>query len=63
MGNMNLDRLMVSAIRSLSIDMVENANTGHLGMPLGSAPMTYALYKKHLEMLILRILNGLIEID
>lgn len=46
---MNLDELMVSAIRSLSIDMVENANTGHLGMPLGSAPMTYALYKDHLN--------------
>lgn len=46
---MNLDKLMVSAIRSLSIDMVENANTGHLGMPLGSAPMTYALYKNHLN--------------
>lgn len=46
---MNLDKLMVSAIRSLSIDMVENANTGHLGMPLGSAPMTYELYKNHLN--------------
>lgn len=46
---MNLDELMVSAIRSLSIDMVENANTGHLGMPLGSAPMTYQLYKNHLN--------------
>ncbi|MCT1796869.1 transketolase [Helcococcus kunzii] len=46
---MNLDELMVSAIRSLSIDMVENANTGHLGMPLGSAPMTYELYKNHLN--------------
>lgn len=46
---MNIDKLMVSAIRSLSIDMVENANTGHLGMPLGSAPMTYELYKNHLN--------------
>ncbi len=31
--------LSVATIRTLAIDSVENANHGHLGMPLGAAPM------------------------
>ncbi|HAC3138813.1 TPA_asm: transketolase, partial [Listeria monocytogenes] len=36
-----LDRQAVDTIRSLSIDMIEKANSGHPGMPMGAAPMAY----------------------
>jgi len=45
-----LDNLCVNAIRTLSIDAVTNANSGHPGMPLGAAPMAYVLwtrFRKH----------------
>lgn len=45
---MNTEKLSISAIRSLVIDSVENAKHGHMGMPLGAAPMAYTLFKKHL---------------
>lgn len=32
----------------LSVDQIENANSGHPGLPLGAAPMAYALFKNHL---------------
>lgn len=41
------DQLAVNAIRTLSIDAVEAANSGHPGLPMGAAPMTYALWAKH----------------
>ncbi len=40
-----IDQLSVDTIRLLCIDSVENANHGHLGMPLGSAPMAYTLWR------------------
>ncbi|WP_271002762.1 transketolase [Listeria seeligeri] len=43
-----LDRQAVDTIRSLSIDMIEKANSGHPGMPMGAAPMAYMLLAKHL---------------
>lgn len=45
----NLDQLAVNALRALSIDMVEQANSGHPGMPMGSAPMAYELWAKHMN--------------
>ena len=39
-----IDQLAVNAIRTLSIDQVEAANSGHPGLPMGAAPMTYALW-------------------
>lgn len=45
---MNIDQLSISAIRSLVIDGVNKANSGHPGMALGSAPILYTLYTKHL---------------
>ena len=45
---MNIEQLSVSAIRSLVIDGVNKANSGHPGMALGSAPILYTLYTKHL---------------
>ncbi len=43
------DRLCVNAIRALAIDAVEQANSGHPGMPLGAAPMAYVLWSRHLR--------------
>lgn len=44
-----LDRLAVNTLRTLSIDMVQAANSGHPGLPLGAAPMAYCLYKNFLR--------------
>jgi transketolase len=44
-----LDRLAVDTIRTLSIDGVQQANSGHPGAPMGMAPMTYALWTRHLR--------------
>jgi len=44
-----LDRLAVDTIRTLSIDGVQQANSGHPGAPMGMAPMAYALWTKHLR--------------
>jgi transketolase len=38
-----LDQLCINTIRFLAIDMVQNANSGHPGMPLDAAPMAYVL--------------------
>jgi len=43
------DQLAVNAIRALSIDMVEKANSGHPGLPLGLAPAAYVLWSRHLR--------------
>lgn len=43
------DQLAVNAIRTLSIDQVEQANSGHPGLPMGAAPMAYALWAEHLN--------------
>lgn len=41
------DQLAVNAIRTLSIDAIEAANSGHPGLPMGAAPMAYALWSKN----------------
>ncbi|WP_228307332.1 transketolase [Priestia sp. J2] len=45
----NIDTLAVNTIRTLSIDAVNAANSGHPGLPMGAAPMTYALWANHLQ--------------
>jgi len=45
----NLDTLSVSTIRALSADIVQKANSGHPGLPLGSAAMAYELWAKHMN--------------
>ncbi|MER2115432.1 MAG: thiamine pyrophosphate-dependent enzyme, partial [Solibacillus isronensis] len=44
-----MDQLAINAIRTLSIDAIEKANSGHPGLPMGAAPMAYTLWTKHLR--------------
>jgi transketolase len=44
-----LDQLCVDTLRFLSVDAVQRANSGHPGMPLGAAPMAYALWTQFLK--------------
>ena len=41
-----LDELCVNTIRTLSMDAVEKANSGHPGAPMGLAPLAYVLYTR-----------------
>jgi transketolase len=45
-NQMNIDELSVAAIRTLAIDAIEKAKSGHPGMPMGAAPMGYHLFAK-----------------
>ncbi len=47
--NSELDQKAINAIRILSADAVQKANSGHPGKPLGSAPMAYTLFSKQLK--------------
>jgi len=44
-----LDLLCVNTIRALSIDMIQKANSGHPGLPLGAAPFAYVLWTRWLR--------------
>ena len=44
-----LDELCIDTLRFLSVDMVQKANSGHPGLPLGAAPMAYALWTRQLK--------------
>lgn len=43
MNQDELDRLCINTMRFLAVDMVQNANSGHPGMPLDAAPIAYVL--------------------
>ena len=45
----NIDTQSVNAIRVLSADAVQQANSGHPGLPLGGAAMAYELWAKHMN--------------
>jgi len=45
----NVDWLCINTIRTLSIDAVQKANSGHPGLPLGAAPFAYVLFQNHLK--------------
>ncbi len=45
----SLDQLCVNTIRTLAIDAVQKANSGHPGLPMGAAPMAYVLWQNHLR--------------
>ncbi len=44
-----LDQQCINTIRFLSVDMVQKADSGHPGMPLGAAPMGYVLWTKFMK--------------
>jgi transketolase len=47
--NPELDQLCINTIRTLSLDAVQKANSGHPGLPLGAAPMAYVLWTRFLR--------------
>jgi len=49
MMNNSIETLAVNTIRTLSIDAINSANSGHPGLPMGAAPMAYALWANHLN--------------
>lgn len=44
-----MDKMAIDAIRLLSVDGVQKANSGHPGMCLGAAPLAYTLYSRHMK--------------
>ncbi|MFW5748787.1 MAG: transketolase [Chloroflexota bacterium] len=45
----DLQQLAINTIRTLAIDAVQQADSGHPGLPMGAAPMAYALWRNHLH--------------
>jgi len=45
----DVDQLAVTTIRTLSIDAIERANSGHPGAPMGLAPVAYLLFTRFLK--------------
>src|ERR1700678_921633 len=44
-----LDQISINALRFLAVDMVEKADSGHPGAPLGDAPIAYLLFHKYMR--------------
>ena len=44
-----IEQLSINAIRTLSADAIQKANSGHPGLPLGAAPMAYELWANHMN--------------
>jgi transketolase len=49
MTQQSIEQLCINTIRTLSLDAVQEANSGHPGLPLGCAPMAYVLWTKFLR--------------
>ncbi|HTY35766.1 MAG TPA: transketolase [Bacteroidota bacterium] len=49
MATTPLDQLCIDTIRTLAMDGVQKAKSGHPGMPMGAAPMAYVLWTRHLK--------------
>ncbi|PZE20797.1 transketolase [Paenibacillus xerothermodurans] len=47
--NKAIEQLSIDTIRTLSIDAIEKAKSGHPGMPMGAAPMGYSLFAKFMK--------------
>ena len=45
-----LDQLCVNTIRTLAMDAVQQANSGHPGTPMGMAPVAYCLWQQFLAL-------------
>jgi transketolase len=48
-ANLSIDRLVVNTIKTLTIDAVEKAKSGHPGLPMGCADFSYVLWTKFLQ--------------
>src|SRR5437660_12226967 len=46
MTNEQLDQLSINTIRTLSMDAVQQANSGHPGTPMALAPLVYAIWNR-----------------
>src|SRR5690554_3565278 len=44
-----IEQKAINTIRTLSIDAIQKANSGHPGLPMGAAPMAYTLWTRHLN--------------
>lgn len=44
-----VDQLAVNTVRTLSMDAIQAANSGHPGLPMGAAPMAYVLWNKYMN--------------
>jgi transketolase len=44
-----LDTLCINTLRTLAMDVVQRADSGHPGLPMGAAPMAYVLWQRHLK--------------
>ncbi|HHW38970.1 MAG TPA: transketolase [Bacillales bacterium] len=47
--SLSIEQLAIGSIRTLAIDAIEKANSGHPGMPMGAAPMAYKLWTKFMK--------------
>src|SRR5579864_6942144 len=45
----NIDQLCINTIRTLAMDAVQKANSGHPGTPMALAPVAYVLWQRHLR--------------
>jgi transketolase len=44
-----LEQMSINTLRFLSADAIQNANSGHPGLPMGTAPMAYTIWTRHLQ--------------
>jgi len=48
-STLKIEELAINTVRTLSVDAVQKANSGHPGMPMGAAPMGHVLYAHYLK--------------
>jgi transketolase len=48
-SQLDVDQLSINTIRTLAIDAVQQANSGHPGAPMGLAPVVYSLWQRYLR--------------
>ncbi len=49
MTDKQIERLAINTIRTLSIDAIQQANSGHPGTPMGMAPVVYCVWQRFLR--------------
>lgn len=48
-GEKYMDKLAINAIRVLAADMIQQADSGHPGLPLGAAPAAYTVWTREMK--------------